>query len=165
MKRTFNVLAIILLIAIVASCTPDGKQRQSASMDEKYLIADTIAYPVRIKNINPDDEWADVRLKKLNRKKLVDDIFKSIYDGKATAYNYLTDKAYQIQDIKEMEGRDDFTRDNVVELEFREIWWYNGDKSIFKKKVISILVAYAVFEEGGNLRSMKAGFYIKMNAE
>jgi hypothetical protein len=154
--------SFICISCFLGSCTPKPTASKEAEMPNETLIADTIFYPVKIKNINPDDEWADIRLKKLNRAKLVDDIFQSVYEGKATAYNYLTDAALTIQDIKELEAKPEFSRDNVVELEFREKWWFDANKTVFKKQVLSILVAYVVFEEDGKYR-MKAGFYIKMN--
>jgi len=149
-----------LMTVFFAAC--HSNVGDGATMDSKYLIADTILYPVRIKNIDPSDEWATVRLKNLKNQKFVDDVFDAVYSGKATAFNYLSDEPMTIDAVKELEQRDDFKRDNVVELEFREAWWYNADKSVFKKKVLSILVAYAVFDDSGEMR-MKAAFYIKTN--
>jgi len=149
-----------LMTVLFAAC--HSNVGDGATMDSKYLIADTILYPVRIKNIDPSDEWAIVRLKNLKNQKFVDDVFDAVYSGKATAFNYLSDEPMTIDAVKELEQRDDFKRDNVVELEFREAWWYNADKSVFKKKVLSILVAYAVFDDSGEMR-MKAAFYIKTN--
>jgi hypothetical protein len=155
----------LIIILLLSGCDyakqKDGGRNETFS--SAHLMADTIFYPVRIKNIDPNDEWADSRLQKLNRKKLVDDIFSSVYDGKATAYHYLTDAPLSIDDIKELEQRDEFVRDNVVELEFRETWWFNATTAKFEKEIISILVAYAVFEDDGNLRGLKAAFYIKNN--
>jgi hypothetical protein len=149
-----------LMTVLFAAC--HSNTGDEAAMDSKFLLADTIAYPVRIKNIDPNDEWATVRLKNLKNQKFVDDVFDAVYSGKATAFNYLSDEPMTIDKVKELEQRDDFKRDNVVELEFREAWWYNADKSVFKKKVLSILVAYAVFDDTGEMR-MKAAFYIKTN--
>lgn len=150
--------ATLLSVAILAGCTLENG---TSARQSQNLVADTISYPVRIKNIDPNDEWADNRLKKLDRKKLVDDVFESVYSGKAIAYNYLTDEPFPIDEIKAMEQKDDFSRDNVVELEFKERWWYNKQTSAFEKEVISVLVAYAVFEDDGKLRSLKAAFYVK----
>ncbi|MFT3740232.1 MAG: hypothetical protein QM786_15915 [Breznakibacter sp.] len=150
-------------IAIVTSCTQksDESNGKRSNSGNEYLVADTIFYPVRIKNINPDDEWADIRLKKLDRKKLVDQLFESVYSGQAIAYNYLTDSPIPIDEIKEMEQTENYSRDNVVELEFREKWWFAPNEPSFRKEVLSILVAYAAFEDDGSLRGLKAAFYIK----
>ena len=159
-------LLIILVISIIAigtfSCNTSNNNLKSENITDTDLLADTIYYPVRIKNIDPDDSWADIRLKKLDRKKFVDNIFNSVYSGKAIAYNYLTDRPYTIDEIKELENSEDYNRDNVVEIEFREKWWYNPDRSLFKKEVLSMLVAYAVFDDTGEFSRLKAAFYIKI---
>lgn len=159
--RTTPLMATLgLMTVLFAAC--QSNTGEVATMDSKYLIADTISYPVRIKNIDPEDEWATVRLKNLKNQQFVNEVFEAVYSGKATAFNYLSDEPMTIDAVKELEQRDDFKRDNVVELEFREAWWYNADKSVFKKKVLSILVAYVVFDDSGETR-MKAAFYIKTN--
>lgn len=160
MSTTPLLATLGLMTVLFAAC--QSNTGEVATMDSKYLIADTISYPVRIKNIDPEDEWATVRLKNLKNQQFVDEVFEAVYSGKATAFNYLSDEPMTIDAVKELEQRDDFKRDNVVELEFREAWWYNADKSVFKKKVLSILVAYVVFDDSGETR-MKAAFYIKTN--
>lgn len=160
MSTTPLLATLGLMTVLFAAC--QSNTGEVATMDSKYLLADTISYPVRIKNIDPEDEWATVRLKNLKNQQFVNDVFEAVYSGKATAFNYLSDEPMTIDAVKELEQRDDFKRDNVVELEFREAWWYNADKSMFKKKVLSILVAYVVFDDSGETR-MKAAFYIKTN--
>jgi hypothetical protein len=156
------ILFIIILSAIGCNNKP-ATNSTASGFTTNELIADTIFYPVRIKNIDTTDVWADSRLKKLNSNRLVDDIFKSVYEGKSTAYNYLTDQPLTVEEVKNIESKEDFSRDKVVELEFREKWWYSPDRSVFKKEVLSILVAYAVYDEFGDFSRMKAAFYIKIN--
>ena len=154
---------VILATTTISGCLPSGNgtHEKHGARGQSHLVADTIFYPVRIKNISPDDEWADIRLKKLDRKKLVDQLFESVYSGHAVAYNYLSDTPIPIEDIKEMERSENYSRDNVIELEFREKWWFNPATSTFEKEVLSVLVAYAMFEDDGSLRGLKAAFYIK----
>lgn len=154
---------IVVLMMGISGCLPGGGdvKEKHGDMVQSHLVADTIFYPVRIKNISHDDEWADIRLKKLDRKKLVDQLFESVYSGHAVAYNYLSDTPIPVEDIKEMERSENYSRDNVIELEFREKWWFNPTTSTFEKEVLSVLVAYAMFEDDGSLRGLKAAFYIK----
>lgn len=156
-------LILLVLLLVIISCNNSKQESSNIEFSNTELIADTIFYPVKIRNIDSTDKWADTRLRKLDRKRLVDEIFSSIYSGKATAYNYLSNKPYSKSEIEALEQREGFNRDNVVELEFREKWWYNPDNSGFKKEVLSILVAYVVFDEFGDASRLKAAFYIKMN--
>jgi hypothetical protein len=166
-KQIALYLFAFALLTQISSCQNASTNDGSANslMGKECLVADTIFYPVRIKNIDPNDEWADNRLRKLDRKRLVDQLFESVYSGKSTPYNYLTDATMTIDDIRQMEQREEFSRDNVVELEFREKWWYDAQESRFEKQVLSVLVAYAVFEDDGSLRGMKAAFYVKNRSE
>lgn len=161
MKQPLLSIAIAFCSLTLISCN-STENPLSMDLSDKFILADTISYPVRIKNIDPDDTWANVRLKHLDQRKLVDEIFESVYSGKTTPYHYLTDQPLTIAQLKELEQQPEFSRDNVVELEFREKWWYDPDQSIFRKKVMSVLVAYAVFDNQ-DVRGLKAAFYFKTN--
>ena len=87
------IFVMMIAAGLLSACNNDraGESKESADFTTQNLIADTIYYPVRIKNIDANDEWAAQRLKNLNHQKLVDDIFDAIYANKAQAFNYLTD--------------------------------------------------------------------------
>ena len=158
------IFVMMIATGLLSACNNDRSEvsKESADFTNQNLIADTIYYPVRIKNIDSNDEWAAQRLKNLNRQKLVDDIFNAIYTDKAQAFNYLTDAQVDPKTIQEQETDGTIKRDDIVELEFRETWWYNADKSVIKKKVHSVLVAGALYDSNGEIRGMKALFYVKM---
>ena len=162
MKSIVGLLIITSVILGVGCSTADKQNDNSYIVNDKDIIADTIYYPVRIKNISTEDEWATKRLANLNRPKLVEDIFNAIYSNKAQAYNYLTNAPIDAASIREQENDGLIKRDDVIELEFRETWWYNADKSVFKKEVHSVLVAGALYDSNGEFRGMKALFYVKM---
>lgn len=158
------IFVMMIAAGLLSACNNDraGDSKESADFTTQNLIADTIYYPVRIKNIDANDEWAAQRLKNLNHQKLVDDIFDAIYANKAQAFNYLTDARVDAKTIQEQETDGTIKRADIVELEFRETWWYNTDRSVFKKEVQSILVASALYDSDGSMRGMKALFYVKM---
>lgn len=160
--HTKTRLALTIIVSsIITACTQPSSVEGRMTLSPQAMVADTIYYPVRIKNLNPEDEWASERIKKLDRKKLVDDIFEAVYSGKATAYNYLTDAPIDANHLKQQENEGELNRDEVAELEFRETWWYDADGNLFEKKVQSILVASALYDSDGSLRGMKALFYVK----
>lgn len=159
MKSTSLLFAIACTL-LLACNQPSSNESYTVTTDD--LLADTISYPVRIKNINPEDEWASLRLKNLKTKQLVDDVFNAIYSEKAQAFNYLTDAPIDKATIQAQETDSTINRNDIVELEFRETWWYNADHSVFRKKVQSILVASALYDSDGSFRGMKALFYVKM---
>ena len=160
-KPLFLLTTLILLIT---ACSKQEKKSIDGNiLNNNHLIADTIIYPVRIKNLDTTDTWAYQRLQHLKHQKLVDGIFQSVYSGKSTAYTYLTNKPLTIEQLKELEISDTFSRNRVAELQFEEAWWFDPEQIIFKKQVLSVLIAYEVYNDDGSLRGLKAAFYIKTN--
>jgi hypothetical protein len=159
-----TILSLITLALLIAACSkPEKKSTGNDAISDNFLIADTIIYPVRIKNLDTTDTWADQRLQHLKHQKLIDGIFQSVYSGKNTAYTYLSNAPVSIEQLKELEEGETFSRNRVAELQFEEAWWFDSEQSIFKKQVLSVLIAYEVYNEDGSLRGLKAAFYIKTN--
>ena len=65
--------------------------------------------------------------------------------------------------MKEIENREDFSRDKVGKLQFWESWYFDEKNHVFQKKVHAILIAYEVLTPEGDVRNYKAAFYIKTN--
>ncbi len=160
-----KALYFIALISIIISCSgPSGKSGVVKEMSiPGDMLADTISYPVVIKNPDPSDTWTEKCLQPLDRKKLVDAVFNAVYSNGAQAYSYFDNKPLSISDIKKLENEDEFSRDKVGKLQFWESWYFDEKQQIFTKKVHKILVAYEVFTDDGVLRNYKAAFYIKLN--
>ncbi len=163
MKSILPAIVIILIISV--SCQNKNsniEKKTSISIEEEMeLWADTIIYDVLILNPDSTDEWQNKKIKNLNHKKLVDDIFNSIYSGKKSAFNYYTNQPYSIDDIKDFE--DSYPRKDIGKLQFEECWKYDQNTGNIKKEIFSILVAYTLYDSTGNIRGYKAGFYIKNN--
>ncbi|MCW3788381.1 hypothetical protein [Plebeiibacterium sediminum] len=158
-----TILPTILLIIFTAIACNHNTEKQivytAPSSNNLELWADTIIYDVLISNPDSTDDWQEQKLKHLDHKKIVDDLFESIYSGQKKAYNYYTNSEYSIEDIKEFE--EDYPRSNIGKLQFSESWLY--DKTLGKhiKQVHSILVAYTLYDSSNNIRGYKAGFFIK----
>ncbi|SMO86426.1 hypothetical protein SAMN06265379_110138 [Saccharicrinis carchari] len=152
-------MAVLLLCLL--GCE-DKKQEVSSGDMNSTAWADTIIYEVLISNPNPLDEWATTKVKDVQHKKMVDDLFDMIYSGKKKAYHYYTNKALSIEDIKAMEADERYTRNRIGKLQFTETWRYNKNNLILKKQIHSILLAYELYNEANELRGYKAAFYIKL---
>lgn len=127
------------------------------------MLADTISYPVVIKNPDSTDTWTDDCLQPLDRIKLTDMVFEAIYNNRAQAYSYLDNKPLSINYIKELEQQKNYSRDKIAKLQFWESWYFDEKQQIFTKKVHKVLVAYEALTEDGELRNYRAAFYIKLN--
>lgn len=161
-----NKLIFTLLALIFATCTNtqevNNKTDNFANVaDSSIIVADTIKYNVRIMAINEDDAE---NLKRVYNKQLVDMLFESIYQHQAKVYDYTTGNLLDIDDVKSREVEDPrFDRELVSVLQFTEQWRYNSRNQVFAKKVISVHVAYAVFDENGDFFADRAGIIIAMN--
>lgn len=163
-----NVLQKIISVGVFAllamySCTEQtGSIEQVDRFPEHYNTwADTIVYEVLITNPDSLNEWESTKLKDVNAKRVVDDIFTMIYNGEKKAYNYYSNESLSIKDIEDIEARDDFSRDKVGKLQFTEIWKMDIANHKMDKKVLSILLAYELYNDSNKLRGYKAAFYLK----
>jgi hypothetical protein len=155
---------ILIIALIIVSCSQPTEKADTNSPTKipGVMLADTISYPVVIKNPDSTDTWTDDCLRPLNRAKLADMVFEAIYNNKAQAYSYLADKPLSVSYIKELEQQDEYSRDKVGKLQFWESWYFDEKKQVFTKKVHKILVAYEALTESGELRNYRAAFYIKL---
>ncbi len=154
---------ILLTALTIVSCSkPSGNRTTDKREIPGIMLADTISYPVVIKNPDSTDSWTDDCLRPLDRAKLANMVFDAIYNNKAQAYSYLNNDPLSINYIKELEEQESYSRDKVAKLQFWESWYFDEKKQIFTKKVHKILVAYEALSESGELRNYRAGFYIKL---
>lgn len=167
LRLTYFLFAFTIL-QLLASCISNNGHKQSHStidFSDMELMADSITYTVVVKNRDTLDTWANQRLRGLNHKKLVDDLFNAVYEHEATPYDYYTHQPLTIRDIKKLEKQKDCSRDRVGQLQFCEAWYMNAETHQMHKQIHSVLIAYEYLSADGELRGYKAAFYIKMNKE
>ncbi len=136
---------------------------QTLSFDD--IIADTIIYSVKIYNAHPEDEWESWKLRNMNRFEFINEVFNRVYSGEIKAYDYFNDVLLTIDNIKKIEQEADYSRAKIEELQFEEIWFFSGDKKHFHKEVLSIVLAYGVYNEYGVHLGLKPVFKVKLNKE
>jgi hypothetical protein len=161
------VVLISCAVLMLAGCKKPAPTSTQSLIDKDTLsydlIADTITYDVVIKNTVSVDPVSDKFLRYLDKTTLIDDIFKSIYAGKLTAYNYDTKNKLSLTEIKVMEGEEGYSREYIGKIQFAEVWLYNVDHSVFKKKVLSMVLGYEQFNDDGTLRGYKPMFKVYLN--
>lgn len=163
MKNTFYPLAILLpILLFIVSCGKKNKTSETPVYNNTTQIwADTIIYEVLIQNPDTFNKWENLKLKSVNNRKIVDDLFNLVYKGDKKAYDYYTNEPLSIDDIKDLEANDTFNRGYIGKLQFTESWSYDNSNQKIIKQVHSILLAYEIFNDEGELRGYKAAFYLK----
>ncbi|MCD4832760.1 MAG: hypothetical protein K8R31_03120 [Bacteroidales bacterium] len=163
MENKTKIIQWVLIISItMAACNLKQNEPQVANpgSDENFIvIADTIVNDVII--MNPDnDEWTEYCLRNLDKKTLVDEIFKSVYAGELIPYEFFQNEILSIKDIKALENDSTFSRDKIARVQFEEAWHYNPVNQKMVKKVHSIMLAYEIYNSLGEIKGYKPAFKV-----
>ena len=111
--------------------------------------------------LNPNnDKWTEYCLRKLDKKTLVNEIFKSVYEGKLTPYEFFNNNPYSIDDVKAIEDDPEFSRDNIAKVQFEEAWYFDTVNQKMVKKVHSIMLAYEIYDLNGKVKGYKPAFKV-----
>lgn len=124
-----------------------------------------IIYDTYIINRDSTDSWGDECLSNFKRKALIDKVFDAVYHERITPYDYFTGEKLSPQQIKEMESAGTFSRNNISKIQFEERWIWDNEKVIMQKQLISMTVAYEVFDNAGKSRGQKPIFKLIFRQE
>lgn len=159
----FVVLALPLFFIACTNKKPAESKPVYSDSTMGFIIADTIIYDVNIVNKNPDDQWSSQRLKKLERKLMIDNIYDLVYSGQAKAYNHTTGEKLTIRQVQELELTPGFNRENVDMVQFKEIWYMNPDQKSITKKVLSMVLGTQVYTSDGQFLANRAVMRVEFN--
>ena len=150
-----------IIVALLAACTM--KIDINEDKPQYVEVADTITYLVYVRPQFPADEYKVKYLSHLEREKLLDMIFDSIYSHGAKAYDFVTGEEMSIDDVKSLEIENPcYSRDNVSAIQFTEAWGYNAEALSFQKKVLKIHIGYAVYDEDSIIVANRPSWVIDM---
>ena len=167
---------ILIGLIVLGACTPEVKVdnnelatpavREGAfyantlDAENSVIIADTVIYDVVVKN--PDgDEWTSERLKGIDRDALTNIVFNAIYNGKLQAYDYRTEEAITIEDVKNLEK--EYPRERIAKMQFIEEWYFDEQRMEFGKKVNTIMLAYELYDFNNAVSGYKAGVVVHLD--
>jgi len=166
MKNKIKIVQlIIILLVVITGCNLKKTKHQSIQLGTEtdfLIIADTIINDVVIKS--PDnDEWTDFCLRNMDKKTLVNEIFDLVYNGKLTAFEFFQNKPLSIEDIKTLEDNSEFSRDKIAKVQFEEAWYFDPANQKMIKKVHSVMLAYEIYNNLGEIRGYKPAFKVYLN--
>jgi len=178
MKKFFLIFAIV---CIIISCNSNNSNENTKSTDSTYEpklgtlydaklndstvvnIADSMIYDVVIKNTDSSDEWQKSWLQGLDRRSLVDLVFKAVYAGNAKAYDYADNHLLTIDEVKAIEKKQGFDRKKVGKVQFIEDWQFDPKNMRFNKRVKALMLGWELYDNEGNVKSYSATFVVPMN--
>jgi len=164
MKQFVKFFLILNIgISLIGCKREQPIQETQVVADGSYtVIADTIITDVVIKNPGID-EWTDFCLRNLDKKILVDDLFKDVYSGELIAHDFFNDNILNIDEVKAIENDPEFSRDKIAKVQFEESWSYNEENNTMVKKVHSIMLAYEIYHSDGEFKGYKPAFKVYLN--
>src|SRR6056297_819051 len=129
--HTFSKFVIISLIIVATiGCNKTKREKHEAFEKEEAIsdtltktysiLADTISYGVVVRNRDTTDKWQKKWLKNLKLKRFTNHLFEKIYSGEIKPYSYFDEEPLTIQDIKKLEEQEEFTRDKIGKIQFKE---------------------------------------------
>lgn len=141
------------LVILAAAChSPDKGKLPQGELFGKII------YDTAIINRDSTDAWGAECLSELNRKVLVDKIFESVFQGKIIPYDYFTGEKISPVTIRDMETSGAFSRENISKIKFEEQWIWDNKKVEMQKQLISMTLAYEVYDNTGMSRGQKPIF-------
>jgi hypothetical protein len=169
MRLKIIVLIMVSVLTLMPACqrsVKDTAKPLKTSISDTItgiVVADTIIYEVIISNPNPDDTWATECLSGLHRRSLIDNIFSMVYKNQAVAFNHETNEKLTPRQVKQIEARDGFNRENIGMIQFTEAWYLNPESGTMTKKVLSMVLGYNFYASDGELFGHKPVFRVEMN--
>jgi len=160
MKLKLTYLISILLLFIYSCQQNSDKKINISNKTEEYLvIADTIINDIMLKAAE-NDEWAEYSLRKLDKLRLVNEIFDLVYEGKLTPYEFFSETPLTIEDIKQLERDPEFSRDKIAKVQFEEGWYFDPVSLKMTKRVHSIMLAFEIYNNQGEIKGYKPAFKV-----
>ncbi len=146
-------LEFLLLVIFFSSCQNTEKIKRPVGLPLGEIIYDTFLI-----NRDSTDTWGDECLAKFDRKTLVDKVFENVYNGRIIAYDYFTGEKLSSDQIAKMEKEGIFTRKQISKIQFAERWIWDESTVQMRKELISMTIAYEVYNESGVSRGQKPVF-------
>jgi len=123
-------------------------------------VAKDIVTEIIVKPDTLGDPWEREKVAGYDGKAMVNEIFRSIYNGTLAAKDYHTGVPLKPSEIKEFE-KEFKDRSSIGKLSFTEDWFYNPSDFSVYKKVKSMALGYELLDNNGRVFGYKAVFAIE----
>jgi len=163
--------AFILLYMLFTGCCPGSSEKYDYSSSKGQIhkadssgiiLASPIIYDVLVKNPDLEDTWTGEKLKNFRKDEFVNIVFEAIYNEKVKVFNYHTGDEMTLKEVKSLENSKEFDRSKIGKIQFEEDWYFNEEQFLLTKRIKSILLAYEVIDQFGEVGSYKAAFLIPL---
>lgn len=126
------------------SSTPSSNTEPSKG---KANNVGSVYYDVLIKSDKPQDDWEQIAIEKLDRKKLIAYLFQQIVDQKLRLEDFYEEKEISLSTFKQKLQSGEIDPDKITKLQFEEVW-ETGSVPL-NKKIKSIVFAVNSYDHLG----------------
>lgn len=127
------------------------------------LIATDIVTEIVIRPDPEGDPWETEKVAGYKGDVMVEGIFKRIYDGSFTVYDYHSGEPLKPADVKKIEEEFNNDRSKIGKLSFTEDWYYYLAENRIEKKTKSVTFGYELYNNLGKVFAYKAAFRADLN--
>lgn len=127
------------------------------------LIATDIVTEIVIRPDPEGDPWETEKVAGYKGDVMVEGIFKRIYDGSFTVYDYHSGEPLKTADVKKIEEEFNNDRSKIGKLSFTEDWYYYPAENRVEKKAKSVTFGYELYNNLGKVYAYKAAFRADLN--
>lgn len=181
MKKT---VLLIIIVALTASCGQRSNEKQGDTQKPgtgadlptgsdlspgadlpagALLIATDIVTEIVIRPDPEGDPWETEKVAGYKGDVMVEGIFKRIYDGSFTVYDYHSGEPLKTADVKKIEEEFNNDRSKIGKLSFTEDWYYYPAENRVEKKAKSVTFGYELYNNLGKVYAYKAAFRADLN--
>lgn len=162
MKR---IVYLLILAVIAFSCKernaihkPTPPLTTPETPAGAVIVAHDIVTEIIIKPDPEGDPWDIERVSGYTGSDFINDIFKKIYDGSITVYDYHSGEALSISDVRKIESEFDNDRSRIGKLSFIEDWYYYPVTNRLEKRTRSVTFGYELYNNLGKVYAYQAAF-------
>jgi hypothetical protein len=162
MKKLLIGLAVVTLAFF--SCKNDKKLTTGVSdnvnLKDLTVLTDSVVYGIITHATENIDPYENEEFKSFLQDKLIGAIFEQLYAGKLKAYDFFSNKELSIEEIRNIEKKEGFSRAKVGKVQFNEQWYFDN-KGVLTKRVNSMTFGVESYSNQGNFTGYNALFKIK----
>lgn len=155
-----SILILIGILLLTGACRAPVKERTLQGEPFGKIIYDTY-----IINRDSTDTWGDECLAALNRKAMINFVFDKVYKGEIVPTDYFTGEIIGLNKLKTWETEGQFLRKDISKIQFEEQWIWDKENMIMVKRILSMTIAYEVYDNTGKSRGQKPVFKLIFNKE
>jgi hypothetical protein len=160
-----KIIILLVLTALITSCNDRRSEQKTTpanvseeAPDGAILIARDIVTEVITRPDPEGDPWDIEKVAGYNGDALINGIFKRVYDGTLTVYDYHSGEVLSAEDVKKIEGEFNNDRTKIGKLSFTEDWYYYPSANKLEKRTKSVVFGFELYNNLGKVYAYRAAF-------